>query len=253
MLHINDKSDNTSGATGQLSAAEWNDKNDEIEGVVSTSGQTLAIGKTPKQMSIGVFNYATGASQFQDSGTANAIVLTPITGSGGYVVSDAYTNEMNGSILEFFKSTVNTSATVTVNIGQTAGTLLGAKNVKLYGNVAMPISYIYGWTRLMYDQTNDIFVVISTGTNLSTSNSPNLIENLSVTNTATSITVNAGLIIMANGVPYAFSSNTTPSLSTINGYLSGGGVAQCALCISETTGALSAQVLGAGNFRNNSC
>jgi len=128
MLDIADKLDNTAGATGELSADEYNDHKNEIQNAVESSGQALSDIKTPEQLGRAMFIYGTSAQSFQDSGSGNQIVLTPITGANGLIVPDDYAS-MDGMIVTFTKSTPTTSTSVTVNIGQTTGTLLGAKDV----------------------------------------------------------------------------------------------------------------------------
>jgi hypothetical protein len=74
---------------------------------------------------------------------------------------------------------------------------------------------------------------------------PNLIENLVINSNASSITISAGLMIRVTSGIYTFGSDTTPSLATVDGVI-GTGYGWCAVCINETTGAISVQLLGAG-------
>ena len=75
----------------------------------------------------------------------------------------------------------------------------------------------------------------------------NFITGLVITNTTTAITIKAGLQVNVNGTLYTLGSDATPSLTTITGYLSGStGFCWCAVCVNETTPAISVQVLGVG-------
>jgi hypothetical protein len=162
MEHIADKSDNQSGEVGTLPAAEWNDKNDEIETCVTSSGQTLALNKSPNQFSKALSIYAVGAGSFQDSGSANAIILTPVTGASGLIMGDAY-SQLNGAIVTFYKFVANTSTTVTVNIGQTNGLLLGAKPLVMPGGGAPDIGTLVGFLKIQYFISVNEWVVVVDG------------------------------------------------------------------------------------------
>jgi hypothetical protein len=74
----------------------------------------------------------------------------------------------------------------------------------------------------------------------------NYIENLEIENTTSSITVMAGLKIVVNNKFYTYGSDQTPSLTAIDAAIGAGGYAWCALCVSETDGTISAQLLGNG-------
>jgi hypothetical protein len=160
MLEILDKTDSTPGATGELTAAEYNDHKNELQSGVELTGQALSILKTPYQNPMAMFVNGVSAQSFQDnSATANSIELTPITGAGGLRVGDSY-NIMDGMIVECNKTTVNTSSTVTVNIGQTTGTYLGAKSLKTLAGEDPSIGEVYGYLRLFWDNGNDYWVII---------------------------------------------------------------------------------------------
>jgi hypothetical protein len=162
MLNINDKTDSTPGATGELTAAEYNDHKNELQGLVTYSAQALSILKTPDQVSMAAFINGTSAQSFQDnSATANSIELTPITGAAGIRVADAYAS-MDGAIVEVNRALLNTSTTVTVNIGQTTGTYLGAKSLKRLDGTDPAIGEVYGYLRLWWDNSNDYWVIIPT-------------------------------------------------------------------------------------------
>lgn len=119
MEDINTKIEN-GGATadGRLSAAEYNDRNDELETAVERSGQTLTVSETT-QLAEALFLNGTKAHSFQDNGAVNAVDLRPISGASGVKVPASY-DDMDGAIVSF-KPAVNNTGAVTVDIGQTAG------------------------------------------------------------------------------------------------------------------------------------
>lgn len=128
MEDIDNKVDNVAGASGEQSANEYNDHKNEQQEAVVRSGQPLSAIKTPGQNGRAMFINATCSQSFTDSGSVDQIVLTPLTGVNGLIAPDAYA-QMDGMIVIFDKTTANTTNAVTVNIGQTTGTLLGAKTI----------------------------------------------------------------------------------------------------------------------------
>jgi len=112
MQSIPSKSDSTAGANGQLPAAEYNDRNVEIEKVITKSGQALSAGITD-QFSKAIFINAIGAQSMADSGSGNTITLNPVTGGSGLVPPDDYA-DFNGGVVCFNKSTPNTGTAVTI-------------------------------------------------------------------------------------------------------------------------------------------
>lgn len=137
----------TTGST--YTAAEFEDRDTELENSVEKTGQTLNETK-PTQLSRAMNINGIAAQSYQDSGTANAIVLTPITGSTGLQVPDAYA-QFSGAIVEFNKTTANTSSSITVNIGQTTGTVLGAKNLKRLDGTSPSVGEVTGWMRIYFN------------------------------------------------------------------------------------------------------
>lgn len=119
---------NNGGATpeGQLSADEYNDVQEDIENSVSRSGQSLIAADTT-QMSRSMTLHGTSSGSMSVGGTANALVLTPLTGENGFRMPSSYA-QMNGMMVNLIP-TVDNTGNVTINIGQTAGTLLGTKKV----------------------------------------------------------------------------------------------------------------------------
>jgi hypothetical protein len=163
MQNIADKVDNTPGASGELTAAEFNDHKNEQQEPVLSSGQTLSNLKTPDQLSRSMFIYGTSAQTMTDAApSADVIELTPLTGSSGLITPDAYA-QMEGLIVEFDKATANTSSTVTVNFGQTALTLLGAKSLKLSDGSNPAIGAVFGRIRIQFDVGNDYWIILSAG------------------------------------------------------------------------------------------
>jgi hypothetical protein len=157
MQDISDKADSTAGATGQLPAAEYNDHKNEQQDAVVRSGQTLSAA-TLLQQAKAYFINGTAAETVVDSGSANSIILAPLTGSSGLVVPDNY-SELNGAILSFEKSAANTSTSVTVNFGQT-GTELGAKTL-VRSDLSVPaIGDVIGKCFIKWDNANDQWILL---------------------------------------------------------------------------------------------
>lgn len=153
---------NNGGATadGRLEASEYNDVQLDIENSVIRSGQTLNAADT-LQMARQSFLNGVGAQSFIDSGTTNAIVLTPTTGASGYVMANNYT-QLNGARILCAVAATNTGA-VTVNIGQTAGTLLGVKNLVDLNGLALTSGFYKSGDliELQYRASSDNFILIN--------------------------------------------------------------------------------------------
>ncbi len=114
---INPKVEN-SGATadGRLAAAEFNNRNDELQNLVKRSGLLLSSGILDAAGA--VFLNATKAHSFQDNGVVNAVQLRPISGPAGVKVPENY-DDMEGVEVSFVPAFTSTSA-VTIGFGQTA-------------------------------------------------------------------------------------------------------------------------------------
>lgn len=104
-------------------ADEYNDRRVELQNSVTISGQPLSAGDPEQLAKAMAINGVAGQSMI-DSGTANAKELTPVTGSGGIRVPGTFPL-LDGAIYSF-KNLVANTTNVTVNVGQTVGTLLGA-------------------------------------------------------------------------------------------------------------------------------
>lgn len=162
MRDISDKSDNTAGATGELSAAEYNDHKNELQESVDRSGQTVSDTKTPDQLGRAMFINGVAAHSMQDSGTANSIVLTPVTGASGLIFPETLA-ELSGAVFCFEKSLANTSGVITVNVGQDTGSLLPAKNLVLVDASNPEVGTITGELRIAYSLSNDRWELMSQG------------------------------------------------------------------------------------------
>lgn len=127
MQDFGTKADNSPPPGGQLSAAEFNNLANEAENAVLRAGLTLS-GASATQLAESMFLHGVKAEAFQDSGAANAYVATPVSGTSGVLLPATYAN-MGGAIILFKASAANTGAS-TLNIGQTTGTLLGAKQIR---------------------------------------------------------------------------------------------------------------------------
>lgn len=159
MKNITDKVDNTAGAIGRLPAVEYNDHKNELQNAVSKAGQTLAEGKTPEQLARSMFIYAIAAESVVDSGgSANSIILSPLTGSNGLVAPDEYA-QMEGATLCFTKAVANTSSTVTINFGQN-GVELGAKNLFKIDGSTLDVGEVQGSIKVRFDLPGDRWLLI---------------------------------------------------------------------------------------------
>ena len=136
-----------------LTAAQFNDHEVELEGMVTSSGQTLNQSIT-NQQSKAAFIYGTASETMQEnSPSANICNLTPVTGASGLQVPDAYA-AMNGVVVSFYHSVISTANSLTgisVNIGQTTGTYLGSKYLVNIGNTAILPGTLFGYTMIRYN------------------------------------------------------------------------------------------------------
>ena len=164
MLSINDKIDSTVGSDGKLTAAEFNDHKNCIQEAVERSGQTLSALKTPSQFARSLFlNGACAQAMNDNSANVNVCNLTVVSGTTGLVFAENY-NQLNGAILEFYKTSANSSVTVYVDVGQDTGTYLGAKPLTLVNGGTLLIGHVLGYCRIKYDYTNDRWELITSQT-----------------------------------------------------------------------------------------
>lgn len=135
MQNITDKvEDGGATAGGRLGSAEYNNHKNELQGPVTRSGQSFSAGSTD-QLSIAMATHGMASETFVDSGSANTVEITPATGASGILIPTAYA-EFEGAKVSFYVLAANTGAT-TLNIGQTNGTLLGAKKLWRNGNTEL--------------------------------------------------------------------------------------------------------------------
>lgn len=161
MIEIADKNNNTPGASGELTAEEYNDHKNELQNTISTTGQIFSEIKTPDQLPRAMFIYGVGSQTMQDGApSSNIIELTPKTGINGLIVPDSYA-QMDGVQVEFVKVTANTSTTVNVNFGQSSGTLLGAKALKYPDGSDPAVGEVIGRVKIEFDVSLDYWKVIS--------------------------------------------------------------------------------------------
>lgn len=135
MQNIADKvEDGGATAGGRLGASEYNNHKNESQNVVARSGQSFSAG-SEDQLSIAAAIHGIASGTFVDSGTANTVEITPATGASGILLPTTYTL-FEGAKVSFYSNAANTGAT-TLNIGQTNGTLLGAKKLWRPGNIEL--------------------------------------------------------------------------------------------------------------------
>lgn len=145
-----------------LGAGESTSLTTEAKNAVSRSGQTLApvdgTAEVFDQLAKALFINGVAAQTMVDGGAADAYILTPITGASGLAFPETYA-QLSGAIFEFEVGTVNTGAS-TVDLGQTAGTLLGVKDIVLPDGVALSGDEMAGRVRILYDLGNDRFELL---------------------------------------------------------------------------------------------
>lgn len=113
MRNFSDKADNTAPlSSGVLSADEDNVRFKELENAVTTAGIVLDGPTGPdtdfQQLAQSMARYASGGIVCQDTGAANAYVLT---GVGTFQMPKAY---FTGMTVRFYPAYANSSTTATV-------------------------------------------------------------------------------------------------------------------------------------------
>lgn len=160
MKDTTDKVDYSIGDDGKYFAVDYNDINQELENGVTRSGQTLSQAKTPLQIGRAWFINSICAQSFIVNGLPNAIELTPETGSAGLIFPENY-DQLKGAIVDFIVTTPNTSGTVTIDIGQSAGSLIGIKNLKHLDGSDLFIGELNGRCKIRYNHTAGRWDLIS--------------------------------------------------------------------------------------------
>ena len=135
---------------------EYNDKNTELQGAVTASGQVLNS-LVSNQLSKALFINGIAARSFvENSPAANVANLTPYTGASGLVVPDAYA-QMHGALVAFnhsVSSTTNSTTGFTVNFGQTTLLYLGNQYLTNPDGSAIAVGAVYGYTVIRYNLSN---------------------------------------------------------------------------------------------------
>lgn len=155
MRDIANKQDNVD----VLSAAEFNGSiMEELENSVTASGITLDPAAGPdtdnQMLAQSMVRHAQGAISYEDSGSANAYVLTAI--NSNFVQPDSY---VDGMLAYFQAGNANTGAS-TINISS-----IGVKDLVNISGSALTSGEIAAnsYYLVQYDQANDRFVVSTIG------------------------------------------------------------------------------------------
>lgn len=152
-----------SNTSTKMGGGESTSLRTENKNAVSRSSQTLApqdgTGEKTDQLAKALLINGVAGQSMVDGGSAGAYQLTPVTGSAGLVIPDLYAH-LSGAIFEFEASNVNIGAS-TLDVGQTAGTLLGAKDLTLAGGVALSGGEMVGRIRVLFDLANDRFELLT--------------------------------------------------------------------------------------------
>ncbi|MCK5603935.1 hypothetical protein KAR91_18755 [Candidatus Pacearchaeota archaeon] len=144
-------------------SAEYNDRRSELQNSVTNTGLALNDLDTV-QLSKAMFANGIAAQSMQDNSvSANSVELTPITGASGLRIPVAIAPEtpdysaLNGAIFSFNAANTNTG-NMTVNVGQTTGTLVGSKSLFLEdGSTQVPAGRIVSgrYFKIRYDSSLD--------------------------------------------------------------------------------------------------
>lgn len=141
-----------STAEGRHSAAEFNGVYRDTRDAVLRAGLTLD-NADQTQVSQSEWIHGNSSSIFIATGSANAIIATPLRGATGPKLPPSLDN-MDGTIIEIDITNQNTSA-VTINVGQTTSSLLGVKKITLSDGTDLSPRHLFGHVRLMYSLLGD--------------------------------------------------------------------------------------------------
>lgn len=141
-------------------ADQLNDRIVEMEGSVTDSGQALDV-LDAGQLSKTMFANAVAAQSMLDSGGVNSVVLTPITGASGLRVATPLIKTyalLEGAIFSFKANNTN-AGNMTANVGQTAGTVIGAQPLfQEDGSTEVPAGFVVAgkYYNIRYDSSLDV-------------------------------------------------------------------------------------------------
>ncbi len=130
-----------------LTSGEWNQLAQEIQNIITSSGQTLTNSQLTQAVR-SIASYAAISDFYLDSGAANAYVLGPI---GSLYSPVSYENGMR---VRFYTANSSNNATVTVNVNG-----LGSRNVVTEDGSSMAVNGISSThlNELVYDGPNSRF------------------------------------------------------------------------------------------------
>lgn len=160
-----------------LAPAEWNQFQD-VNNLISSVGLTPASDDV-HQLAKAVANYSAVGNYYNDNGTGNNYILSPIDNFR------APTEYINGMVVRFITTNANTTATPIINV---AG--LGAKNIIKADGTNVAIGDIFGYTELVYngvsfvankENENQIITIANNSTNINTH--IDIITNITLTKT----------------------------------------------------------------------
>lgn len=208
----NDPTGDDPASTDYIGAKNINNFLGELENAVTRSGQSVTTDdgtddSNKSQLAESLFLNGTKAQHFQDGGSANVIELTPVSGASGVKLPSSYAN-MDGAHITFFAAASNTGAT-TLNLGQTSGTLIGAKAVVREDGSALTSGDIDTTieNEVLYDLGNDRFVLVR-GAGTQTTDTGGLIQ-----------TVRTQTGVAATGTTQMPNDDTTPQSSEGDEYM----------------------------------
>lgn len=141
-------------------ADEYEDRSVELQGAVTDAGQSLSAADAG-QLSKAMFANGVAAQSMQVSGGVNTLELTPITGANGLRLATPAAPDytlLDGAIFSFAANNTNTG-NMTVNVGQTGGTLIGAQPLFLQdGSTEIPAGDVIAgrFYNVRYDSTLDV-------------------------------------------------------------------------------------------------
>lgn len=143
-----------SGSTpeGRHSAEEFNQVYDDSADAVSRVGITLD-GSDTTQTSQAMFIGGSSASEFINTGSANALVLTPSRAENSHRLPPTI-DDMHGIVVSCDITTENTGVS-TLNIGQNSTSLLGSKRILTQGGNDVGPRYLRNRVYFRYDSTAD--------------------------------------------------------------------------------------------------